>query len=984
MLLNVDLNQPPRLAYIDIPQAMVSKEFSAVPTLVENGSPLIGCYIKEETLQLPNWATINPANCVITGIPDAPSARTEYTVIAETLAGMSDDVAVSIEVLPEFRLNANSITVTAAAGQSFTFEASGGSGGPFTYAVIEGDGIIEPITGVFEAGSSPGVVLVEATDVTGNTAIATINQLDLKVAGHVYDIATSSDGSAYYGGIFNGVLPLHAPNALEISTDNGAPDLAFDLKSGFDGIVLEILRDEANGVTYFGGNFTKYQGHDVACLAKVDANGNLDSTFHTENNFTSNCGISALQLDYSGQYIYVGGWFDQYRGIEGASNIAKISTTTGEVDEEFHPNSSSGGFDNGVNSMQLSPDGQALYVGGFFTAYRGVLNSAHGIAKLNTNDGTLDTSFHPNSVTGGFTGGDNSPYVNSLQLSADGANLYVGGNFYHYRGVTNSARHIAKLNALTGELDSTFHPPGSGGFNSPNYGDTKVKVIRLDNNNNFLYVGGNFTSYRGASAARKLAKISSTNGALDTTFNPSVANPGFDQQVESIDLDSSGSNVFVAGRFQIYRNVSGYANGIAKLNTSTGDPDASFHPFEIGGFPLNNYPQVVRVTADDSSLIVGGEFRTYHPQVRANNIAKFKEDGTFDTSFSGGQSGFNSYVRALQLDDSGGKLYVGGAFTSYRGVANSSRAIAKLDTSDGSLDTLFHPVSATGGFAEPAGQGRVDTLALSSDKSTIFAGGFFHSYRGVTNSARFVAKLSTSNGDIDTTFHPVSGTGGFNSRVGKIRLSHDGASLFAIGSFTSYRGVANSARYIAKLDTTNGALNTTFYPPGSGGFALNFGGLFPNIEITSDDTTLFVGGDFFGGYRGNTDNVGLFKISAIDGSLITSFSVQAHTPRALLLSRDEQSLFVSGLGWFLTPDMGGEPAEVDHLAKIDTLTGALDQNFKPQIVNITPSIYPVNVLKHGFIPTALKLGGSVSACADDVPGAGTCVLDSSSGEVLEE
>src|SRR5690606_31404224 len=106
-------------------------------------------------------------------------------------------------------------------------------------------------------------------------------------------------------------------------------------------------------------------------------------------------------------------------------------------------------------------------------------------------------------------------------------------------------------------------------------------------------------------------------------------------------------------------------------------------------------------------------------------------------------------VYALALSSDGGALYVGGGFLEYREVNFSARRIAKLSTSDGAIDNMFQPISATGGFGSS-----VYTIALSSDDAHLYVGGSFLTYQAVDLSARRIAKLSTTDGAIDNTFHP--------------------------------------------------------------------------------------------------------------------------------------------------------------------------------------------------------------------------------------
>jgi hypothetical protein len=109
----------------------------------------------------------------------------------------------------------------------------------------------------------------------------------------------------------------------------------------------------------------------------------------------------------------------------------------------------------------LVVNGSSIYAGGFFSEYKGSgAGTVNHIAKLDKSSGALDTTFSP--ATNGF-----SLFV--LELATDGTSLYVGGPFTAYKGVANSANRIAKLNLSSGAIDTTFSPVGAtfNGFDQP-------------------------------------------------------------------------------------------------------------------------------------------------------------------------------------------------------------------------------------------------------------------------------------------------------------------------------------------------------------------------------------------------------------------------------------------------------------------------------------------------------------------------------------
>ena len=110
----------------------------------------------------------------------------------------------------------------------------------------------------------------------------------------------------------------------------------------------------------------------------------------------------------------------------------------------------------------------------------------------------------------------NDSSIIDIQIDSIGR-TYIGGNFTTYSGIT--VNNLIRLN-LDGSIDNTFNI----GSNFNDY----VTSIAIDNDDN-LYVVGNFTTYSGITCNRiiKLKK----DGTKDNTFN---TNSGFSNLVRII------------------------------------------------------------------------------------------------------------------------------------------------------------------------------------------------------------------------------------------------------------------------------------------------------------------------------------------------------------------------------------------------------------------------------------------------------------------
>ena len=711
--------------------------------------------------------------------------------------------------------------------------------------------------------------------------------------------------SWYVGGAFNRISATPAANLIPVSA-TGTPT-ACPIGSGFDGVVAAVAAT-GNSI-YVGGYFTHYQGAPANHLAKLDATTcALDTTFSPA--VSNGTDSQVLGLAIAGSSLYVAGAFTTYRGSS-ANRIAKLDLTSGALDTAFSP-AAGNGFDNNV--LAIAAAGNSLYLGGTFGSYRGALSSANRLAKLDLITGAQDTTFSPPGAT---SNGFNDSVT---ALSASATALYVGGYFSAYRGVTSSANRLTKLDLSTGILDTTFSPVGavSNGVNDV--------VFALSRAGSAVYVGGRFTAYRGvAGSATLIAKLDAITGALDTTFSPAASN-GFvnstaNTTAQVAALAVSGSSLFVGGTFTGYRGVDKSAYALAKLDASSGTLDASFGPQDgnapgVSGGVAPNPPTVNSILVNAGTVWLGGRFTVYGGY-SVNNLAKL-DDTTLavDTTFSpAGNNGFDAPVSALAA--AGSALYIGGSFTAYRGATNSARRIAKLDVTTGALDTTFSPSGATAnGFDKP-----VQAVAVTG--TSLYVGGSFTSYRGIANSANALAKLDLTTGVLDATFSPAGATAnGFDNTVQALAVS--GASLYAGGSFTAYRGSAGSASAVAKIDLTSGALDATFSPAASKGFD----GTVNALAVSG--SSLYVGGTFTSYAKVADSARRLAKLDLTSGAIDTAFSPVGAAANGFddyvsALEVVGNALYVGGN----FTAYRGAVAAANRLAKLDLASGALDATFSP-------------------------------------------------------
>ena len=355
---------------------------------------------------------------------------------------------------------------------------------------------------------------------------------------------------------------------------SGEIDGAFSIGSGANGNVWASAV-QADGKILIGGEFTTFNGYSRSRLARLNANGSLDTSFNVS---ISGSFVNMIALQPDGKILIVGS-FSTVGGYSRGS-IARLNSD-GTVDSSFSaptPN-------NSVFAVTAQSDGKIIVAGGF-TSLGGTARSY--IARLNSN-GSLDTTFVP-SITGSW--------VAIVRVQPDGK-LLVGGLYTTVSGVASSG--LARLNA-DGSHDSTF---GVG------TGITSGKAIYFlaRQADGKVVIGGDFTSYNGTTINR-IARIN-TDGTLDTSFNPGSGVSGV--HVYSLAISAAGDKIIISGGFSSYNGVS--RNNIARLNMD-GSLDNDFNP----GTGTNNYVYT-SVFQPDGDIIIGGAFTQYNGIAR-NRVAR--------------------------------------------------------------------------------------------------------------------------------------------------------------------------------------------------------------------------------------------------------------------------------------------------------------------------------------------------------------------------
>ena len=570
-----------------------------------------------------------------------------------------------------------------------------------------------------------------------------------------------------------------------VSAASNIPGTSLSLNGSVSAIVT------TSTTTYVGGFFSNV-GNNTLDLAQIaTSNGVSSASFPAANGQ-----IYTIISDGNGGW-YVGGAFTTIGAI--AKNRLAHIKSDNSVDSLFSPNMS-----NTVTTLALSSDGSILYAGGLFNTVGATTRNY--LAALTTSNGFVVSGFNPNM---------NGP-VNALALSADNTTLYVGGGFTTVNGGT-TANSLTAFTTSNGLMVSAFNP---------NMNST-VSALALSSDGSTLYAGGSFTTVNGSTTANRLAAFTTSNGTMVSAFNPNINNA-----VWSLALSSDGSTLYAGGAFNGLNSVNGNTtrNYLASFTTSNGTVVSGFNP------SMDNYVFALTLSADGSTLYVGGQFSTVNGSTTRNNITAVTTSNGTITSFNPNISG---PVYSLALSSDGLILYTGGNFTTVNGGTTRNR-LTSFTTSNGTV-TNFNPnINST-----------VSAIALSSSNATLYAGGQFVTANGYSRPMYAVLNVlqpSNQNAVFPSSIAKQPGATisiiSSGDATNQIWFAPAGASSFSVGSTMTQAGSGISTTILAP--TTDGVyylyvLDTIGDISPASTATLTVDSVPPSTPVASPDTGTYIG-----------------------------------------------------------------------------------------------------------------------------------------------
>ena len=393
--------------------------------------------------------------------------------------------------------------------------------------------------------------------------------------------------SAPSSGASLGTPWLATVNILDAESYNeqaGAPDPSFNAAAGMNASVLALAL-QSNGQIVAGGNFTLANGVSVNRLARLNADGTLDTGFLS--GLAGMDGSVEALVNQSDDRILMAGAFANVNRVT-RNHLARLMTD-GTLDSSFNPGS---GADNTVFALAKTHDSagnRLIYVGGAFSLMNGV--PRQGVARL-MDSGSLDTTFDPGLGAIGGTVYAIAVYPPDAVYNA--GKVLLGGAFTNFNN--NLVGNLVRLNA-DGSVDTTFNAnPGANGI---------VRALAIDPNGEVL-AGGDFTTVNGM-PLNHIARLN-PDGSVDMAFAANLAG-GVNGTVDGITLQAD-NRIVVIGSFT-------QANGVTRNNITRLMPNGAVDPTINFGDGANNTVNAVVIQPADGNLVIGGAFTQYDGQPHA-------------------------------------------------------------------------------------------------------------------------------------------------------------------------------------------------------------------------------------------------------------------------------------------------------------------------------------------------------------------------------
>ena len=340
----------------------------------------------------------------------------------------------------------------------------------------------------------------------------------------VNGMVLQSDGKVIIVGSFTSVHGNSCSHVARLNTD-GSLDTSFNPGTGPASTVYAVAL-QPDGKVIIGGSFTNVAGTSREYIARLNADGSLDTTFvGPDFGDVSGWVIYAILLQPDNKILAAGNFY--FNGSPFKSGIVRLNTN-GTTDGTFNPGagahqSGNTSFLLAVRSMSLQRDG-GIVIGGQFTAFNNT--NRNYIARL-TSTGALDASFDPSAGTTVFA----TMVLPDQKIAVGGAFTNIGGS---------NLNRFARLNS-NGSVDTNFTVGTGSSGNILGFAlrpDTKLIINGQFGTNSGVanrtisqyytglpgapgtaqFAAAAYSGAEGASAALSVARVGGSYGAVSVNY----------------------------------------------------------------------------------------------------------------------------------------------------------------------------------------------------------------------------------------------------------------------------------------------------------------------------------------------------------------------------------------------------------------------------------------------------------------------------------
>lgn len=254
-------------------------------------------------------------------------------------------------------------------------------------------------------------------------------------------LAFQNDGKVLIGGSFTTYDGISATRIARLNT-NGSIDNTFVTGSGFNNRILDIVVKD-DGKILVGGYFTSYNGVSANRIIQLTASGTIDGSFDIGTGVTNAGYVGTIKIQDDNK-ILIAGVFNTYK--DSTSNMIARINPNGNIDSSFLATNV---FFGGVSDIGLMSDGKIVVAGRYgFGGPLAILNSDGSLYEepypLETSTVTTIAILDDDSIIAGYDSNStdmiNKKHKNIKKLQSNGV---IDSSFY--RGLMNSDNYVTKI-----------------------------------------------------------------------------------------------------------------------------------------------------------------------------------------------------------------------------------------------------------------------------------------------------------------------------------------------------------------------------------------------------------------------------------------------------------------------------------------------------------------------------------------------------------